>query len=203
MTQTNPAPPVTKCKRVRAGWGVGIVLFVVTAVTASRNPHAELLRMIGIVLMLMFVAGRCWCILFIGGVKNHRLSDIGPYSIVRNPLYLFNSLGLLGAGMMTGSLLMTAVLAVVPIVFYAIFVPLEERALRAIFGTAYAEYCRRVPRWIPHMAGWHQPEKITISLKYLHRTFWHSMAGFLWLGWLLLVTWCQESGWLPVWWMII
>lgn len=203
MTQMNPEYPATKCRRVRAGWGVGVVLFAATAVTASNNPYAELLRVIGIMLMLVFVAGRCWCTLFIGGRKDQVLSDIGPYSVMRNPLYLFNSLGLLGMGMMTGSLLMTAVLAVVLIVFYAVFVPREERALHAIFGAAYADYCRRVPRWIPRLAGWRHPEKVTISLRYLYRTFWHAMAGFLWLGWLLLVAWCQEAGWLPVWWLVI
>lgn len=202
MTKLNPKYTATKCRRVRTGWGIGVLLFLATAVTESRHPDAELLRVVGIVLMLMFVVGRCWCILFIGGHKDNRLSDIGPYSVVRNPLYLFNSIGLLGAGLMTGSLLMTAMLSVVLVVFYAMFVPLEERALHAIFGPAYADYCRRVPRWIPRLSGWRQPDKITISLRYLYRTFWHALAGFLWLGWLLMVAWCQEAGWLPVWWRI-
>ena len=35
--------------------------------------------------------------------------------------------------------------------FHLFVVFYEEQALRATFGGEYEEFCRRVPRWIPHL----------------------------------------------------
>jgi protein-S-isoprenylcysteine O-methyltransferase Ste14 len=71
----------------------------------------------------------------------------GPYRYTRNPDYLGQTLVYAGASMMANRLwpllLLPAVLAVVN----ETVVDREERYLTRLFGTAYTEYARRVPRW--------------------------------------------------------
>lgn len=72
----------------------------------------------------------------------------GPFCVSRNPLYL--AMVLLAA---TPWLAWGQVgLLLAPLGFFAFvngfIVPFEEAKLRATFGDAYSEYCRRVRRWI-------------------------------------------------------
>jgi protein-S-isoprenylcysteine O-methyltransferase Ste14 len=72
----------------------------------------------------------------------------GVYRHTRNPMYLGMALGLVGWALWTGSL---AGLVVVPVFmsYLTLFqiIP-EERALLARFGSAYADYCVQVRRWL-------------------------------------------------------
>ena len=40
-------------------------------------------------MILICILGRTWATLYIGGQKQRELVTKGPYSVVRNPLYLF------------------------------------------------------------------------------------------------------------------
>jgi protein-S-isoprenylcysteine O-methyltransferase Ste14 len=46
---------------------------------------------VGYALVIVCVVGRIWCSAYVGGYKNTKLIDTGPFSIVRNPLYVFSS----------------------------------------------------------------------------------------------------------------
>jgi protein-S-isoprenylcysteine O-methyltransferase Ste14 len=74
---------------------------------------------------------------------------IGPYKIIRNPMYA-GGLGLLiGFGLYLQS---KAILLFSPIWFlmvHAFVILYEEPDLLGKFGAAYQGYCRAVPRWIP------------------------------------------------------
>lgn len=50
----------------------------------------------GGLLILLCIAGRTWCSLYIGGHKERQLIVSGPYSITRNPLHAFSILGTVG-----------------------------------------------------------------------------------------------------------
>jgi protein-S-isoprenylcysteine O-methyltransferase Ste14 len=72
----------------------------------------------------------------------------GPFAISRNPMYLGLALVLLGWAIGLG-----AATALAGPVLFVIFVTIfqigpEERVLREKFGDAYADYCKRVRRWI-------------------------------------------------------
>src|SRR5262245_14008421 len=84
-------------------------------VTQSRwrtgAPYLYLLIAgVGLVLILLGILGRTWCTLYIGGLKKRELVTAGPYSLVRNPLYVFSALGAAGIGAQTGSALLAVLL---------------------------------------------------------------------------------------------
>lgn len=77
-----------------------------------------------------------------------RLVADGPYRISRNPMYV--SLALSHAGL---ALLLDQPWALVtlllPLAFvHGLQIPYEEAVMRRVFGTRYADYCRRVRRWL-------------------------------------------------------
>ena len=82
---------------------IGFFLLIIVALSLSKwHFHASL---IGYFLWLMgwlFVGvgamGRIWYSIYISGYKNNKLVMEGPYSLCRNPLYLFSYLG--GVGIM-------------------------------------------------------------------------------------------------------
>src|ERR1051325_4561701 len=76
-----------------------------------------------------------------------RLVAVGPYHVVRNPMYVGAALLLLGLGLRQRS---PAIVLFVPVwwaAFHLFVVLYEERALRRIFDGEYEDYCRRTPRW--------------------------------------------------------
>ena len=75
--------------------------------------------------------------------------EVGPYKLVRNPMYIGGCVALLGFGMYEQSY--TILLFGVPWILLAhLFVILyEEPHLRATFGTTYDAYCCSVRRWVP------------------------------------------------------
>jgi len=82
-------------------------------------------------------------------VKNRKLATSGPYAWTRNPLYLGSAL--IGAGLALAGGSWVLGLACVTL-FAAIYWPVirrEEEYLRREFGSAYADYARRVPLFFP------------------------------------------------------
>lgn len=72
----------------------------------------------------------------------------GPFARSRNPIYVGNTLLLLGAGLLAG------LAWLIPAAFAAAFttqklaIEREERHLAARFGLAWADYAARTPRWL-------------------------------------------------------
>jgi len=73
----------------------------------------------------------------------------GPYLRLRNPLFAGLLVTLAGAAVVLGSWLLAAVTLAAFLGAHVWVVRVEEPRLRARFGDAYAEYLRRVPRWLP------------------------------------------------------
>ena len=76
------------------------------------------------------------------------LVDKGPYAYSRNPIYLAGSLGLLGLAVALANGWLTLLALAVPVVLHFAVIRPEEAYLSGKFGEAYADYCRRVPRWL-------------------------------------------------------
>lgn len=101
-------------------------------------------------LVAIAAVGRIWVSAFMAGRKNQELVVDGPYSIVRNPLYLFSLLGFIGAGLAFEQLTFAMLFG---LIFLATHLPTifsEERFLRHKFGEPFDDYVCSVPRLIPN-----------------------------------------------------
>jgi len=114
----------------------------------------ELIEWLGVLLIVMCIIGRTWCTLYIGGRKDAELVTLGPYSISRNPLYLFSSLGAAGIGAQFGSIVLAVAAALVSITIFCLVIRQEEQVLSGIHGTPYDEYRQRVPLLVPRFSLW-------------------------------------------------
>ncbi len=155
-------------------------------------------RMAGLALVLAAVLGRCWCMLYLGGHKGASLITQGPYSVSRNPLYGFSLCAVAGMGALSGSLLLGPVMA---LFVYAVFnnvIDEEEILLQRVFGSAYEDYCRRVPRLGPRLSLWRSPDELQVSVSGLARTLRDALPYFLIWPIFELAQRAQVHGWVPV-----
>ncbi|PYK95678.1 MAG: hypothetical protein DME40_00335 [Verrucomicrobia bacterium] len=82
-------------------------------------------------------------------LEHHELIRHGPYRIVRHPIYT-GMFGMLVAGSLAyGHWLSLLIASVVYCVGTIIRIRSEEKLLRQQFGSAYEEYAREVPAFIP------------------------------------------------------
>jgi len=118
---------------------------------------------LGYALIVFCGMGRLYSTAFLGGFKNETLVTYGPFSVVRNPLYVFSWLGFTGFAIFSNNLW---VMLLVPVGFFFLYrslVKREEVFLQEKFGQAYSDYCARVPRFIPDFSNFNQPDEITIA----------------------------------------
>jgi protein-S-isoprenylcysteine O-methyltransferase Ste14 len=74
----------------------------------------------------------------------------GPYLRIRNPLLVGSLLAVVGSALAAGSGRSAVAAALLGAgAAHLWVVRVEEPRLRARFGAAYEEYCRRIPRWLP------------------------------------------------------
>jgi protein-S-isoprenylcysteine O-methyltransferase Ste14 len=101
----------------------------------------------GLLISLTGVALRTWASGHIE--KGRSLATTGPYSLLRNPLYLGSFLMGLGVCIMGRNPLMTAVFLVLFPVVYLRKIDDEERHLLGKFGREFEEYQARTPKILP------------------------------------------------------
>ena len=156
---------------------LGVVLLVGLAAFAVTRGHGlgiaahDLVEQVGLALIVFCIFGRVWCSLYIGGRKVRDLIDNGPYSIVRNPLYVFSFIGAAGIGAQTGSIIVALICAVACYVIFAILVRTEEGALIKVHGETYAAYLRSTPRFLPNPSLWWDRDSLTVQPVRVMRTF--------------------------------
>ena len=169
----------------RIGWSRALFALVMIVVLFSAPPALdpawleELSEMLGFFLLASACLWRIWCALFIAGTKNSELSTTGPYSMVRNPLYVGNFLGLLGFGFAVEQPLLAIALGLVFALFYPSVVANEEAHLVTLFGERYRAYCARVPRWIPEWSLYQEPATVTVAPRHMRKAILDAM-WFLW-----------------------
>ncbi len=76
----------------------------------------------------------------------------GFFGVCRNPLYVGNMLIYTGVFLMHGNPYVFILGTLIMFGIYTCIIAAEEHFLRMTFGTAYDEYCRDVPRWIPRVS---------------------------------------------------
>jgi len=86
------------------------------------------------------------------------LNTTGPYSLVRNPLYLGRILNFTGIAMLSGSWVYGALVFLVSILVYERISVYEEEFLRKEFEEAHSAWAEQVPFLMPRLRGWTKPK---------------------------------------------
>jgi len=149
-------------------------------------------------LLLVACLGRVWCIMYIGGQKNTSVVSAGPYSMVRNPLYVFSFIGALGLVLMTHSIVISALLLVFFIGIYPFVVAKEEANLHGLFGEPYDDYCARTPRFVPSLKLYSTASAVPADIPRLEKSLFDSgcfVLAFIALSGIRLA---HETGLIPV-----
>jgi protein-S-isoprenylcysteine O-methyltransferase Ste14 len=201
MTSETP-PKLLKARR----WHSQIfaaTLILLILVSAPARPHGDftrlLLMLVGYTFVIVGALGRGYCSAYIGGRKNDEVVRVGPFSVVRNPLYVFSFLAALGVGLQSGMFTLTILLGGAFLIYYPAVVRKEEEFLYHKFGEPYLAYMREVPRWIPNFSLWNEPERIESMPKFIRRTLMDAAVFFVPLPCFILLDSLHMAGILPVW----
>lgn len=174
-----------------------ISLAALTDTRRSTGLPGDALALASLLSIGVAIIGRAWCSLYIGGRKKAEIVDLGPYSLSRNPLYLFSFIGAFGIGAQSGSLILGLAFLVVAVFVFSITVGKEEAWLSAAFGRTYSSYMERTPRFWPRFAGWRDAESIEFRPAYFVRTLWDGSAMMLAIPLFAAIEIAQNAGILP------
>jgi protein-S-isoprenylcysteine O-methyltransferase Ste14 len=129
-----------------------MVVFMALCTWKEFGNHALAFGVGGIVFS-MGLCLRVWSQMHI----HHRLkvnkvfTITGPYAYIRNPLYVANMLMLAGVAFMSKLFWFVPLMLVYSAIIYSFVVRYEEAKLAKQYGTLYADYFTRVPRWFPRL----------------------------------------------------
>lgn len=160
---------------------VAVILVSSSALEEELPFLSTLLFFAGILLVGVASMGRLWCSLYIAGYKTDTLITQGPYSICRNPLYLFSLVGAVGVGLATETVLIPVVILLSFVAYYPFVIKSEEAVLLKIHGTAFSAYCQTVPRFFPRLSQMTEPDEYVVKPKVYKR----HMFDALWFVWLV------------------
>jgi protein-S-isoprenylcysteine O-methyltransferase Ste14 len=161
---------------VVAAVAVGTVLLMTMRPVSPEGAYwHETVERTGMILILIGILGRTWCTLYIGGNKLSRLVTDGPYSVTRNPLYLFSVICAFGVGAQLGSAVFALLCAAVTTAIFVLVISHEERALTQLFPGEFNAYKATVPRLIPALSRWQDAETLLVRPALVHRTFRDAM----------------------------
>lgn len=156
---------------------VGLIL-ILMLFTASRwqlsDTNTWIIDSVALLLLLVACLGRVWCIMYIGGQKNTSVVTAGPYSMVRNPLYVFSFIGALGLVIMTHSIIIAALLLIFFVGIYPFVVAKEEANLHRLFGADYDTYCERTPRFIPSLKLYSTESEVPADIRRMEKSLFDS-----------------------------
>lgn len=175
-----------------------LALFFVSSALSTDETLHEHIEAFGIGAILVAILGRTWCTLYIGGRKSAEIVRGGPYSVTRNPLYVFSTIGAAGIGAMTGSITVAVVFAILCYAAFHAVILVEEAYLEENFGDSYRQYMREVPRFFPNPRLFRESDMLAVRPQLLYRTFTDGLLFLAAYPFFEFVEYLQESGLLPV-----
>ena len=131
---------------------------------------------IGLSIVLLGVFGRIWA-------QQHlhlrikvpvQLTTTGPYALVRNPIYISNTLICIGLTVLSHHLWLVPFTALWCAVLYSFVVREEEQHIKQ-YGSKAAAYFRDVSRWIPRYRG----KPLMVTNDFLTASIWAEAHNFL------------------------
>ncbi len=174
MDLVSAAPSSFSVERARKPLSFAFAAFYVLGLIFTlpgqfESVAYEIMEMIGYGMLITAALGRIWATLYIGGRKNRELCCDGPYSLTRNPLYLFTFLGVVGIGIAAQNPLFATVAAVAFLGLHRFVIAIEEQRLEQLFGAAFRSYCLAVPRFFPRFRRPSRPDQITLVPRFFER----------------------------------
>lgn len=179
-----------------------VVLFALLIVTEHVWIEGGLfdtfLDSVGFILVTVGALGRIWTSVYIAGYKNDKLIDVGPYSMVRNPLYFFSLVAAVGLALSAESLLVAGLMLVAFTLYYPFVILVEEKKLLQVHGDAFREYAAKTPRLIPNIYLFKEPAEYLIKPKKFEKASLDTMWFFWAFGIIQLIESLHEAHVLPV-----
>lgn len=167
-----------------------VVIFLFSEHLWAHKFYAEwlnlLFRTIGLILITLCVLGRLWSALYLCGNKTFTLITQGPYSMVRNPLYFFSFLGILGIGITAGSIVGLLLMIFMFVSYYLPTIIDEEKTLERFHKDDLKDYMAKVPRLIPNFSLLSEPDLYSIKPLDFRKTF-SDVMWFFWVYQILII----------------
>ena len=116
---------------------------------------------------------------------------------MRHPLYLSSALGFAGAGLVLQSIALTVAFLGIFFITHWSTMRREEQRLRRDFPDEFAEYSRRVPRFIPRIRWPRFPEERVFKPAKFSRALIECALIPLIFPAALVVAWAREHSLLP------
>lgn len=161
----------------------GMAVAVFTVPRGFTVGWHEAIEQLGFLLLILAALGRIWSLAYIAGRKNRELCRLGPYSLMRNPLYFFSFVGVVGFTLALQHPLLTAATGAGFLLYYSAVIRSEERRLRALHGAEFDDYCATVPRFFPRLMMPTGAESLQLHLapftRGLREVFWFLAAIIL------------------------
>ena len=173
---------------------VFLLVFFTSSSIAYEDALHETFDFIGYGLIAVCALGRLYSTAFLGGFKNRNLITVGPYSVTRNPLYVFSFLGMTGVALVSGHITLMVATPVAFLIMYHRLIGREEAHLLGIFGDEYAAYQARVPKFWPSFKNYQNPETFTMTPHFLNKAFSDAIWWFAAIPLLELAEHLQETG---------
>lgn len=203
MTTTSPFD-LQAVQRLRKGAVLGALAALVALTMVSQSASGldsgvhEGIEAVGLAAIVFAIVGRAWCSLYIGGRKKAEVVSRGPYSITRNPLYVFSFFGAFGVGAQSGSLTLAVLFTAASLLVFHMTVRREEAWLEGAFGPTYAAYRDRTPRFLPDFRLWRDEGELTVRPAFFLTTLRDGLVFLLAIPLFESIDFAQAEGWLHV-----
>jgi protein-S-isoprenylcysteine O-methyltransferase Ste14 len=159
---------------------LGLTVAIFTVPRGFTFGWHEAIEQLGFLMLILAALGRIWSLAYIAGRKNRELCRLGPYSLTRNPLYLFSFIGVLGFTLALQNPLLGCFAAVGFLLYYRAVIRSEERRLRVLHGAEFDDYCATVPRFFPKLAAPKGAESLELHMapftRGMREVFWFLAA---------------------------
>jgi len=187
-----------RISRIFAAIIIFLALFSEPSWERSHFAVSIIVDVLAFLLILIATFGRLWSLMYISGHKTKDLFTDGPYSLVRNPLYMFSFIGAFGIGLVSDNIYILVLLVLIFGLYYPFVIRGEEKNLLRVHGETFDEYRQKTPMLIPRFSLYHDEPTLEIDTRLFRRNFFSVVWFPLIFLILLLIERLHELGVLPV-----
>jgi len=181
-----PMRALPKKKKRKILYTTNVLLYSVVFASCCLFKHPRtwqltyrLIEILGYIVIVAGTLGRLWFGIYLFGRKSKELCRSGPYSICRNPLYIFSFITGMGVAAQCHNIAVMGVFASIFWGYYYFVIKAEEKGLATLFGNEYGDYCKAVPRIIPRLHQYRTPEMILVPIQAFFRALVKSVGPAL------------------------